>query len=86
MEGFLRCAVWYLYIAVCFLLSSSLFQKTHLAILQFHRSISFDIMRGAILTFGLTVLMLGASGYPLSIRNRGDTAMISVLNANNPTN
>lgn len=63
------------------------FQHPHFSLFRFNRPISFGIMRVAILTFGLTVLTLSASGYPLStISNEGDPAMTSVLNPNDPAN
>ena len=50
-----------------------------------HHKLPFDIMQVAILTFGLTVLALGASGYPLPrISNEGNIAITSVFIANIP--
>lgn len=48
---------------------------------------SFVIMHVVILTFGLTALTLGVSGYPLSRTSmEGNTAMTSVFNPNHAAN
>lgn len=92
MNPFLPVAIDYLYppssFAPCVLqsllkFSTSFFHSTSVPSLGFRS----PIMHVALLTFGLTALTLGVSGYPLSrISMEGNTAVTSVFNPNHAAN